>query len=406
MNSSLSSDLSAVLEGLSSRLALRRSGIDLSFVFSSRVPFLPDYLHLGKFGRTRFESILNRALSAFYFQGWEDYVFSRVRKRMLSSYQNQFLILSPIPHSDLKQIVSTLYRELPKVKGIEEACFMDLFRMLGELSRRLHLRYVFHPDPFLEVKTRQNQRCLDILIEIHDELKAHSDFESLMHVFLFRTNWIDNYDQDIDAFFHAFHEEINEYLDEGLSLNSFKTTHWFHHEVLLKLSKRPPCHILYHLDNSGEVVFDLYFIQYLVGLGHVVSVCSKSSPFLNDVTISELYQLIQHPFFLSLMEAMSRGAFLIIDSNSHVAGLDLEVASEAYKDAYARADLLILKGQGHFQSLPVWYKARNTLFKYPYKKPMLYIYGLKADLVRLCFKQVLPEAQIPPLGTPVMFFNR
>ncbi len=368
----------------------------------SATRFFPDYLILNQFGRTDFESRLNRMVSFFSFRLWQEVCWKRVCAKMKGAYYEDFLSLTPASKAELRRINAFVFKALLAFPSIRYGCFMDVFRFLGAVSRCVHQHYCGHPDPFLDLKQGQNTLCLNILSDIQSELNAHPDTFNLLAVLALRTNWIDNYDQDISAFFHGFREELNTFFDEGPPLSIWRQSGWFQDQKSYKALSKGPMHLLYHLDNSGEVVFDLAWISYLIGMGHRVSVVAKSVPFLNDVTLDEVSFLLESPCFQSLKIAQRQGTFKIVDANAHVAGLDLEVASNAYKEAYKAADLLILKGQGHFQSLPMRGRFLGKIAPYCYKKPMIYAFGLKSDLVILCFRQCWDPSRIPKIGTPMM----
>lgn len=94
-------------------------------------------------------------------------------------------------------------------------------------------------------------------------------------------------------------------------------------------------------DNAGEHLFDKVLMKQLVRLfpkielGYVV----RGEPIINDITV------------LEAKEAGIDEVATIIDSGVNTPGLDLSRASDTMKRAYERADVIIAKGMGNYESL-------------------------------------------------------
>ena len=103
--------------------------------------------------------------------------------------------------------------------------------------------------------------------------------------------------------------------------------------------------ILYLADNTGEIVFDRLLIEQLPA-GHV-TVAVRGGPVLNDATLAD---------------AQAAGLDQIadlIDNGSDAPGTILDDCSRAFQDSFDRADVVIAKGQGNFESLR---KASRNIF--------------------------------------------
>lgn len=111
--------------------------------------------------------------------------------------------------------------------------------------------------------------------------------------------------------------------------------------------------ILYLLDNSGEIVFDMILIGELARLGKKVKAVVKGSPVLNDATIDDAMQVNLG----SLCE--------IIDNGSDAVGTILEWTSPEFQEEFRSAELIISKGQGNFETLVG--KAKRTYFLFQSK---------------------------------------
>jgi uncharacterized protein with ATP-grasp and redox domains len=97
--------------------------------------------------------------------------------------------------------------------------------------------------------------------------------------------------------------------------------------------------ILYLLDNSGEIVFDMLLIEQLVSSGKSVTAAVKGSPVLNDVVLEDAVQ--------TGLTKLCR----VIDNGSDAVGTILAWTSPEFQRTFHSADLIISKGQGNFETL-------------------------------------------------------
>jgi uncharacterized protein with ATP-grasp and redox domains len=112
-------------------------------------------------------------------------------------------------------------------------------------------------------------------------------------------------------------------------------------------------HILYLLDNAGEIVFDRLLIEELAASGKKVTAVVKGSPVLNDVTAVDAAQS-------GLADICD-----IIDNGSDAIGTILEWTSPEFQRLYDEAGLIISKGQGNFETLTG--KGKKTYFLFQSK---------------------------------------
>jgi uncharacterized protein with ATP-grasp and redox domains len=95
--------------------------------------------------------------------------------------------------------------------------------------------------------------------------------------------------------------------------------------------------VLYLTDNSGEIVFDRLLIEQLPA-GHV-TVAVRGGPVLNDATLTDARTVG--------MDQIAE----VIDNGSDAPGTILDDCSQAFQDSFNRADIIIAKGQGNFETL-------------------------------------------------------
>lgn len=95
--------------------------------------------------------------------------------------------------------------------------------------------------------------------------------------------------------------------------------------------------ILYIADNYEEALFDKFFISALLPKNVVFAVRSK--PILNDVTMEDAKKL--------KIEKLCK----IIESGSTIAGTDLNECTPEFLQLYRKANIVISKGQGNYETL-------------------------------------------------------
>jgi uncharacterized protein with ATP-grasp and redox domains len=97
--------------------------------------------------------------------------------------------------------------------------------------------------------------------------------------------------------------------------------------------------ILYLGDNAGEVYFDIPLVKYLQEFAEVKFVV-KSRPVQNDITRDEIEKA-------GIKEEFAE----IIDTGTATPGIDFSQASKQFLAEFERADLILAKGMGYYESL-------------------------------------------------------
>ncbi len=95
--------------------------------------------------------------------------------------------------------------------------------------------------------------------------------------------------------------------------------------------------ILYLGDNAGEIVFDKFLI-WQIGADKITFVV-KGSPILNDATMEDA------------KAAGITNIVRVIDNGDDAPGTILESCSKEFRDRFEKADLIISKGQGNYETL-------------------------------------------------------
>ncbi|MFC1945016.1 DUF89 domain-containing protein [Chloroflexota bacterium] len=97
--------------------------------------------------------------------------------------------------------------------------------------------------------------------------------------------------------------------------------------------------ILYLADNAGEVFFDLPLIKKL-GEYAPVTLAVKPSPVQNDLTAEDKSRF-----------GLDGALPPLITTGTDTPGVDMSLASAEFKSAFARANLVLAKGMGHWEGL-------------------------------------------------------
>ena len=97
--------------------------------------------------------------------------------------------------------------------------------------------------------------------------------------------------------------------------------------------------ILYISDNAGELVFDRIFIKELIKQHKNVVLSVKSGPIINDATREDV------------VEAGLDSLVKVIETGNDKIGVNFEHASSEFLSEFRKADLIISKGQGNFETL-------------------------------------------------------
>ena len=114
------------------------------------------------------------------------------------------------------------------------------------------------------------------------------------------------------------------------------------HKSLIENLKKSKS-ILYIMDNAGEIVFDRLFIETLIEKNIIksshITGATRGYPVINDVTPEDakdtgLDKIIK-----------------IINTGDNTPGVILSTSSKEFLEHFEKADLIISKGQGNFESL-------------------------------------------------------
>lgn len=197
----------------------------------------------------------------------------------------------------------------------------SLYRMVKEMSG--------NPDPFEDQKRKQNLAVLEIVPWLRDTIDGAED-PLLMAVRLAIAGNV--VDPGAQASF-----DLQKSVSEAISGERGLEQYGRFRERLAGAGD-----VMLVADNCGEVVFDMLLIEAMREARRReldVTVAVRSAPIINDVTEKEALEI-----------GLDRLA-TIMPSGSEMPGTVLERTTQEFRCAFERADLVISKGQGNWETL-------------------------------------------------------
>ncbi len=236
----------------------------------------------------------------------------------------------------LRQVIISLNQtDLGREKKIEiikdtmkEVENTDISTTPAHSTTFLHrkLRALIGRDPFYEIKKKYNRIGLSLYKELKELVSSSEDPLFTATRLAIAGNAIDfgiYTSVDIES-------EIRRSLEEQMAIDDY---------TLFKNRLMETDHLLYLLDNAGEIVFDRILIETLNSMNIRVTAVVKDSPVINDATIEDAKEV-----------GIDRYAE-VITNGSDCIGTILQWCSEAFRKRYNSSSLIISKGQGNFETL-------------------------------------------------------
>ena len=198
--------------------------------------------------------------------------------------------------------------------------------IMGREIQHLIQRLSGNPDPYRALKQQFNQMALDLYPRLKAQVSsAENAFETAARLAL-AGNMIDF---GIGRMLES--AEVTATIELALSATLKGDIQ------SLEQAARTARSILYLGDNCGEIVFDRLFIEQLIP--DRVTYGVRAAPIINDVTMDDAR-------FTGMTDRTR-----VIENGSDAPGTLLSECSQAFKSAFANADLIIAKGQGNYETL-------------------------------------------------------
>ncbi len=181
-------------------------------------------------------------------------------------------------------------------------------------------------DPYVRIKDESTAFTLEMLPFLRHEVeKSDRPFETAVRLVI-AGNSID-FGTDHNFHLDSVHRIIADSLKQQIDLEAVG---------LLERKMAKAKDILYIGDNCGEIVFDRLLIE---PFRKKITLAVRGKPILNDVTRRE-----------ASMSGLD-GIVDIIDTGDALPGVVLENCSQEFKRHFKKADLIISKGQGNFETM-------------------------------------------------------
>ena len=200
----------------------------------------------------------------------------------------------------------------------------------GEIAQIYEEMFGKGPD-YSEIKHKYNRLVLEIRDDIADRISEASDpfAESLKYARA--GNYID---------FAAFKDISRDTLFALIDAVRDEELPWPTYDRLcrdLETAER----MVYLVDNCGEIVLDTLVIEELRRRYPKLQITAvvRGAPIYNDATLSDAE------------ESGLTALVPVLENGCAVAGTPLEVIGEAARNAIERADVILAKGQGNFESM-------------------------------------------------------
>ncbi|MFC1769782.1 DUF89 domain-containing protein [Nitrospirota bacterium] len=220
---------------------------------------------------------------------------------------------------------------------LEDVAAADFSRSPSHASTPLHrrVREMLGLDPFEGVKRKYNSMAMAMLPMLRGIVSASDEpLETAVRLAI-AGNVIDFgiYDEvDIEG-------AIRKALQEPLEVDNYKAFL----EAVEETSD-----VLYLLDNSGEIVFDMLLIEQLKKMGKEVTAVVRGAPIINDCTMVDAKEVG--------LDEVCR----VIDNGNDSIGTDRSLAGDEFRRLWERpGQLVVSKGQGNFETL---LGERNNIF--------------------------------------------
>ncbi len=207
---------------------------------------------------------------------------------------------------------------------------LDIEKSPGELSLVAYetaARLSGNPDPYRELRCRQNEAALALEPELRAMVRQSEDpIVTALHLAA-AGNVIDlgiPHMDDIDVA-----AAIRQVMGERFAID---------HTEDFRESLAASRDLLYLLDNAGEIVFDKILIEELLRHTSVTAVV-KAGAIINDVLMGDAEQV----GLTSLCK--------VIDNGGAFVGSPLNLVPARFLDRMKRADMIVGKGQGNYETI-------------------------------------------------------
>ena len=198
---------------------------------------------------------------------------------------------------------------------------------IGQKIHRLIRKLIDNDDPYYELKKKFNNLAVKICDDLKEDIQTSEDPLETAFRLAIAGNII-----DLGVKTSIAESDIEKIITNCLAADFDKSQiEDFRNSV--SQSEQ----ILYLTDNAGEIIFDKLLIEQLPM--KKITVAVRGKPVINDATMEDAE-------FAGLTDIVN-----VIDNGSDAPGTILEDCSQDFRDFFEKADLIIAKGQGNYETL-------------------------------------------------------
>ncbi len=214
---------------------------------------------------------------------------------------------------------------------LQAAAEIDLHQTPPEMAQWIHRRIreqIGQDDPYRQIKDRFNRMAMELYPTLREWVeKSANQMETAVRLAI-AGNVID-FGVNGQLGEAEVHQSVTHAMSATLDANV--------EEFSRALSEARQ--ILYLTDNAGEIVFDRLLIERLPPDN--VTVAVRGFPVINDATMTDA----EYAGITALVK--------VIDNGSDAPGTILGDCSKGFLERFNKADLIIAKGQGNYETLSV-----------------------------------------------------
>ncbi|MBA7570902.1 hypothetical protein ES708_12658 [subsurface metagenome] len=238
--------------------------------------------------------------------------------------------------------------------------------VMGQRIHRIIRDYLSDDDPYRQVKEHSNNLALELYSALKMKIERSSDPMETALRYAISGNIIDfGVKSGIDD------SVIIKACENSLSGSLFPDTIDDFRKAVDQAAD-----ILYLGDNAGEIVFDRLLIEQLPY--EKVTFVVRGSPVINDVT------------FIDAQVTGMTDLVKVIDNGSDAPGTIVEDCSPGFRKRFEKADLIIAKGQGNYETLSD--SNKNILFVLLVKCPVI-AHDIGTEIGSMILKSHFPETE-------------
>ncbi len=198
---------------------------------------------------------------------------------------------------------------------------------IGQKIHRLIRKLVDNDDPYHALKEKFNNLAARICNDLKENIQASEDPLETAFRLAIAGNII-----DLGVKTSIAESNIEKIITDCLTVDFDKSQIEDFRNSISRAER-----ILYITDNAGEIIFDKLLIEQLPQ--EKITVAVRGKPVINDATMEDAE-------LAGLTEIVN-----VIDNGSDAPGTILEDCSQSFRDVFNKADLIIAKGQGNYETL-------------------------------------------------------